>query len=478
MAKNDYSPPFGYQLLGGLLRYGDYNRRFLVPIAEHVTQLHAKDPKMFAPNKAFGGVHSNPFNPSGVNGAGYDPVVPVLEALGHSPQAAKEFFTKLPTSYQENGTPGGDYTLGTDENGTYKTYLSVFTDEKYASFADVDGRNPDDAESAKDYMPDALGHALEAATLGHAWDDPEPKLVRDAAAAGIMQEVVKTYGDAKFLKEHHSALADSLGTMAAGYVDDLTWAVADGDEARNVFAPRGDLDERSSHAVLEAGSAWNFLSTLGQYPDSYATLSVAEQVYVTSVLEREVQENGGRIDNDRAAAAVTTGAAMQGLLDHARADQITAETLKVQEDFQKAQEQRGAWIEFGATAAVAAGVAFLPATAAAAGAAAILVPLAVDTGSSALETVAGQIVGERSDKAVDDHKGDLDEQAHREKNEVYNRGREVALTPLNHLLLHHRGALDDGQAQALVLARNNGYNDGYLRQERSGTLPQAEEGGE
>ncbi|MFI9003570.1 hypothetical protein [Streptomyces sp. NPDC053541] len=478
MAKNDYNAPYGYQLLGGLLRNGDYNPRFLVPVAEHVTQLHAKDPKMFAGAKGFGGVHHNPFNPSGVNGAGYDPVVPMLEALGHSPEAAKEFFSKTPTSYKEDGTPGGDYTLGTNPDGSLKTYLSVFTDEKYAGFPDVDGHRPEDVKKAADFLPDALGHALEAATLGHAWDDPDPKLVRDSTTAEIMSEVVGVYGNAKFLKEHHSALADSLGTMAAGYIDDLNWSLADGPVARDVFAPRGDWEARASHAVIDRAAAIEFLSTLGQHPESYATVSVAEQAYVTSVLEREAQEHSGRVDGGRVSAAVVTDATMQGLLDRARAGQITAETLKVQEDFEKAQEARGAWIEFGTAAAIAAGVAFLPATAVAAGAAAIVVPLAVDTGSGALETLAGELVGDWSDKAADEHKGDLEEQAQKEKSAVFARGREISLTPLNQFLLHHRGELSSAEVQHVVEARINAYNEGDMTQGRQGTLPQTGEGDE
>ncbi|MFI8963719.1 DUF6571 family protein [Streptomyces sp. NPDC053493] len=473
LAKNDLNAPFGYQLLGGILRYGDYSPRFLVPIAEHVTQLHAKDPKMFAATKGFGGLHHNPFNPSGTNGAGYDPMVPVLEALGHSPEAAKEFFSKEPVEYEKDGTAkSGPYTLGTMPDGTPKSYLSLFTDEKYAFFPDTDGRHPDDVKAAADYMPDALGHALEAATLGHTWDDPDPKLARDDVTAQIMRDVVTTYGDAGLLKEHHSALADSLGTMAAGYIDDLNRSLAEGEVARDVYGPWGtDIKALAAHPSFEPKDAIGFLSALGQHPDAYATVSTAERVYVTSVLERELDAHG-RLVEGRGQAAVTTGAMMQGLLDHARAGQIEAEGLKVQEDYEKAQEARGAWIEFGTTAAIAAGVAFLPATAAAAGVAAVLVPLAVDTGSGAMETLAGQVVGDWSDKAKEDHKGDVEEKIREDQAAQYAWGKASADAPLDRFLAYHRGELDETLQQHLVESRNDGYNDGYLRQKRQGALPQ------
>lgn len=110
LAKYDNNPAFGYQLLGGIMRYGNYDPKFLVPIAEHVTQLHAKDPYTFAGNRNIGGWLKDPFNPSGVNGSGYDPMVSMLEALGHSPDAAKQFFTADPTSYNPDGTIGGGST--------------------------------------------------------------------------------------------------------------------------------------------------------------------------------------------------------------------------------------------------------------------------------------------------------------------------------------------------------------------------------
>ncbi len=49
-----WSKPYGYQVLGGLLRYGNYDPAFLTPIAEHITQLHQDDPQRFLSNKPAG----------------------------------------------------------------------------------------------------------------------------------------------------------------------------------------------------------------------------------------------------------------------------------------------------------------------------------------------------------------------------------------------------------------------------------------
>ncbi|MEU2545309.1 hypothetical protein ABZ618_07680 [Streptomyces roseolus] len=465
-SRPDGTGPYGYQLLGGILRYGDYHPKFLVPIAEHVTQLHVKEPDLFNPDgMMLGPRYQNTYNPSGGNGHGYDPVIPVLEALGHSPEAAKQFFSAEPTSYERDGSAGGTLDLGKDKDGEdIARYLDVFANEKYTSFSDhVTG---DDASKAKDYMPDALGHALEAATLGHAWDDSSAGLHRDATTAEIMADVVTAYGgDAEFVKKHQSALVDSLANMGAGYIDDLNWALSD-NELDSPYAPdvegkslKDTADIRASHPEFGGVGATNFLSVLGQYPDAYATMSTADRLYTTSVLEAQVGADG-RIDESGAIKAATTGAQFQGVLDESRAGQIKAEGEKVIEDYEKAQEERGAWVQFGTTAAIAAGVAFLPATAAAAGAAAILVPLAVDTGAGAMETLAGVVVGDWSEKAKEEHKDATEDAVDEDRNAVYTAGRHSALSPTNHFADVHRGQGSEGFEGDLFLAARLGYLDG------------------
>jgi hypothetical protein len=467
LAKHDYNGPYGYQLLGGIMRYGNYDPKFLNPIAEHVVQLHAKDPYMFADTKSTLGYDKHPFNPSGRNGAGYDPVVSMLEALGHSPEASKEFFSSDPKAYNEDGTYKGG--VPKDADGKEITsYLDYFTNKDYKSFPDIVGHDPDDAKQSMNYMPDAFGHALESATLGHAYDDPNPKLVRDEASADIMEKVVDKYGgDPEFLKKNHSALADSLGNMGAGYIDDLNWAI-DKNDPDSIYAPGKNPE---AHATFGRSGAREFLSVLGQHPDAYASISTAERIYTTSVLETQVGPDG-KIDEGGARHAVNTGGQIQGILDQSRGDQVEAEGLKKHEEYEKAHEKRSAWIEFGATAGIAAGVAFLPATAAAAGAAAILVPLAVDTGSGALEQMAGQVIGDWSDKSVEDHKkvteGDIREQ----KSEVFRAGEVSSEAPMERFIDQYGDRMSSEFEQDLRESAQGGYNTGNLREDQQGQDPE------
>ncbi|MER6038895.1 hypothetical protein ABT133_34140 [Streptomyces sp. NPDC001835] len=477
LAKNDYGGPFGYQLLGGIMRYGNYDAKFLNPIAEHVAQLHAKDPYMFAGNKVVNSPFKNPFNPSGVNGAGYDPATAMLEALGNSPEAAKRFFADPPTAYNEDGTVnhGATAGLGKNKDGeAIDNYLDFFGNEKWESFPDVNSLDDKELKASLGQMPDALGHALEAATLGYPAGHPDAGVERDGDNAAVMQKVIEKYGaDPGLLKEHQETMADSLGVMGAGYIDDINWAL-DKNDPDSVFAPGGNADGHIDFADTADGNGRSavrgFLSTLGQHPDAYATVSTAEQVYTRSALEDTVGPDG-KIHEGAARATTRVGAEVQGMLDQSRADQVEATNLKTHEDYEKAVAKRSGWVEFGATAGLAAGVAFLPATAAV-GTAAVLIPLATDTASGAAEQVIGQMVGDFSDNSVDEHKEKLEELTREEKTKIYSGGESMAEAPMGEFLDRHGVGKDSVFGQDLRESMLIGYGVGNDRENQQGNDPE------
>ncbi|MEK8143580.1 hypothetical protein NKH18_20655 [Streptomyces sp. M10(2022)] len=344
----------------------------------------------------------------------------MLEALGNSPDAAKHFFSDTPTAYNEDGTKGevGKADLGKEDGEKIETYLDFFGNEKWKSALDFE--SPDKVEESRGYMPDALGRALEAATLGYPAGHPDAGVERGEENASIMQKVMDKYGDAGLLKKQE-AMADSLGIMGAGYIDDINWAV-DKPDPESLFTRGADSDGRISFEDQTEGrrSARQFLSALGQHPDAYATLSVAEQVYTRSMIEGQVGPDG-TINEGAARSALQVGAQVQGMLDESRAGQAEATSLKAHDDYEKAVAKRAGWIEFGATTGVAAGVAFLPPVAAV-GAAAVLIPLATDTGIGVVEQSIGQVIGDISDSSTEDHKEMTDEEIRENKTAIYSAG--------------------------------------------------------
>ncbi len=466
--------PYGYQLLGGIMRYGNYDAKFLNPIAEHVAQLHQQDPYRFAGNKQVNGFLENPYNPSGKNGAGYDPTTAMLEALGNSPEAAKKFFTDEPTAYNEDGTVnhGATADLGKKDDEAIDNYLDFFGNEKWESFPDSNSTDPDKLAPTLQHMPDALGHALEAATLGYPAGDPDASVKRDADNAAVMQQVMEKYGADAGLLKHQEGLADSMGVMGAGYVDDINWALDKGD-SNSVFAPKENI---AGHIPFGAdgeegrSTVRQFLSALGQHPDAYATLSTAEQVYTRSVLETHVGPDGA-IDADAARTTVRVGAEMQGMLDQSRADQVQADHMKTHEDYEKAVAKRAGWVEFGAGVGIAAGVALLLVMAAV-GAAAVLIPLATDTAGGLAEQVIGQVVGDVSDNSVDKSKEKAEQLTDEEWDRIYRSGESMAEAPMENFLALHATAEDTKLREDLKQAMLLGYGVGNDRENQQGVNPE------
>ncbi|WP_256104552.1 hypothetical protein [Streptomyces sp. ODS05-4] len=475
LAKNDYAGPFGYQLLGGIMRYGNYDAKFLNPIAEHVAQLHQKDPFMFAENKQVNSPFKNPYNPSGVNGAGYDPTTAMLEALGNSPEAAKRFFADPPTAYNEDGTVnhGATADLGKADGKAIDNYLDFFGNEKWESFPDTNTLDEKEQKASLGHMPDALGKALEAATLGYPAGHPDANAARDADNAAVMRDVMEKYGSDAGLLKKQEAMADSLGVMGAGYIDDINWALNE-NHPESVFGEGRDPEGRLSFSDTADGNlqsvAREFLSTLGQHPDAYATVSTAEQVYTRSVLENQVRPDG-QIDEGKARTAVFTGAEVQGMLDQSRADQVEATSLKTHEDYQKAVEKRQGWVEFGAAAGIAAGVAFLPATAAV-GTAAVLLPVATDTASGAAEQLINQVVGDISDNSVDEHKEKAEEVVADERQKIYRSGESMASSPMKAFIEANGVQYESTFERDLKDAMNGGYLKGNARENQQGNDPE------
>ncbi|WP_234106689.1 hypothetical protein [Streptomyces venezuelae] len=386
LAKYDNNPAYGYQLLGGIMRYGDYDKRFLVPIAEHVTQLHAKDPYLFADSKPMGGWLKNQYNPSGVNGSGFDPMVSMLEALGHSPEASKEFFSKEPTSYNKDGSVGGTVDLDPKKDGNQKGYLDYFQNKDYDFFPDVEGHNPDDWKKSAEYMPDALGHALEAATTGHGWDDPNPQLHRDEKSAEIMKQVIDSYGTNTELREQHKPLMDSLGRMGAAYIDDLnysTYNFGDSGDALGRDKLFGVSSDGSSRTDFGEGASLRFMNAVAADENGYKTLSAAQQVFEAGGLKALEGDKGSQL------TFLHNSTKVHGILDESRIDAISLEFKDQEEaknlEMEKQAEWRKSAVSGGVAAVVGVGSAVVLGPAAGL-VAATAVPILMETVGSAIST--------------------------------------------------------------------------------------------
>ncbi|HZF90649.1 DUF6571 family protein [Streptomyces sp.] len=347
------SRPYGYQVLGGLLRYGNYDPAFLAPVAEHITQLHQDDPHRFLANKPAGSDDGYGFNPSGKLGTGNDPLNSVLEALGHSPEAAEQFFTQPPTAYNEDGT------IKSGEKPEFKSYLDLFTDKDFEWTIDTNAHNVlADEEATKralNFGPDALGHALEAATTGRPYDSDtaDPSIRHSEAQAKLVHAIVEKFANSDLLahnmngdlKEEKTgplyALRDSLGRISADYMGDFQRTIyLEGPDSK-VFPVNG------AAANLDSGNAMKFLGLVGQDPDAYSAITAAQQAYTASVVHAFLDAEGKGLtaeDGARVGDLVAPGAAIAGVMSNSRADAIYDYHTASDEEYNQAVADNAKWV--------------------------------------------------------------------------------------------------------------------------------------
>ncbi|MGR3869350.1 hypothetical protein ACUXZZ_12235 [Streptomyces graminifolii] len=349
--KGQWNKPYGYQVLGGLLRYGNYDPRFLDPIAEHVTQLHKKDPYFFLNNKAMGQEDIYGFNPSGRMGSGNDPLNSVLEALGHSPEASEKFFTQSPTAYNEDGTKKGG-------SPGFTSYLDLFTDKDFDWTVDTNDTNiladEDKTKNALTFGPEALGHALESATTGRPYDDDTGDAIKHSAAqAQLVNDIVNKFGENPELIRHNEngdlddaesgplyGLRGSLGDITAEYMGDFQRAMYKEDPSSDLFPTFGEA------AGLDPGHAARFLGAVGQDPDAYSAITSAQQAYTTEVVDHVI--NGGSDStaslDGRVGNAVAPGSAIAGIMSDARANAIYEYHTASDTEFNEAAADKQKWV--------------------------------------------------------------------------------------------------------------------------------------
>ncbi|MEV5310451.1 DUF6571 family protein [Streptomyces sp. NPDC052610] len=348
------SRPYGYQVLGGLLRYGNYDPAFLTPIAEHVTQLHQDDPHRFLANKPAGSDDGYGFNPSGKLGTGNDPLNSVLEALGHSPEAAEQFFTQAPTAYNEDGT------IKSGEKTDFKSYLDLFTNKDFEWTIDTNSNNvladEEATKKALNFGPDALGHALEAATTGRPYDSDtaDPSVKHSQAQAKLVHDIVEKFAANPDLLTHNMngdleeektgplyALRDSLGHISADYMGDFQRTMyLEGPDSK-VFPVSG------AAANLDPGNAQRFLGLVGQDPDAYSAITAAQQAYTANVVHNFLDAEGKDLspeDSARVGDLVAPGAAIAGIMSNSRADAIYDYHTASNKEYNDAVADNAKWV--------------------------------------------------------------------------------------------------------------------------------------
>lgn len=422
--------PYGYQVMSSLMRSGTYDKDFLGDYGKSLIafeKAHAKtDPKeLWAPDG-----YETYLN-FGTGDHGKDPMAGYLEALGHNPEAAQNLFVAK------------DWGPGNHKLDPDLQYL--LKDRAWPNGNTLAGDN-------SGYGYEELGHALEAATLGVPFDQPELGLNRDERSANVMTQVVMTVAADQGFVDDRDGIGGSLAEMGAGYIDDLDWATATFGDGRDGQATRDAAFNHTGpgHIDLQEITAAGFLSAVGRHEGGYEILSLAQQEYTVSALKAHPHPD------DELTAIIETGGQTHGILDQSRTDQINADYGDKTDKANEKMAEAGEWKKFGVSQGigVAVGLATLPFGGPAVGAAvAFAVPAVIEGVGGAIE--AG--VGNEIDQQLKEKEADFDRQEEKEKGTLVQLGRARASDPLEaYVAVHPEVAHTDWYRQLALEAAYNG----------------------
>ncbi|MFF9428964.1 hypothetical protein [Streptomyces sp. NPDC014746] len=380
--------PYGFQVMSNLMRVGDYDDKFLKDYGNGlvVTERKMTHDGALPADRAWRQLTGGPSHLNWMGGdLGSDPMVGFMEGLGHNPKASTDFFNSSIDLTPEN----------TKDDKKLDPFDYFTKDRQWPDEIN------DKGDLTKEPGYNALGHALESATTGHPYDaDPEGlKDVRTKENAEVMQKVVERYGDDPKYMHKQPGIDDSLGKMGAAYIDELNRSLeTDSDttmeEKRD--SPFGFNDakgksrfgsEFDTGLLWNRGDAINFMGIVAQSETGHSTLSAAEMLYTTSVLDEVGPKPGPTFDERDLTDVKTTvriGSEAQGIMDETRMAQIDKDYEKDSEEHKKAIGRTTEWVKFGVGAAAAGGVVALTG-----GAGGVLVPLAAETVGGAVTTFIG-----------------------------------------------------------------------------------------
>ncbi|MCX5226506.1 DUF6571 family protein [Streptomyces sp. NBC_00233] len=418
--------PYGFQVMSNLMRVGDYDDKFLKDYGNGlvITERKMTHDGRLPADRAWHAMNGMPSHLNWQGGdLGNDPMIGFMEGLGHNPKASTDFFNSSIDLTPENA----------------KDDKKIDPFDYFTKDREWPEELNDKGDRTKEPGYNALGHALESATTGHPYDAETEGLkdVRTKENAEVMQKVVERYGsDPKYMHEQ-PGIDDSLGKMGAAYIDELNRSLeTDSDttmeEKKN--SPFGNNDDKGKSRFGEEfdtgllwnrGDAVNFMGIVSQSETGHSTLSAAEMLYTTSVLDEVGPKPGSTFEDRDLTDARTTlriGSEAQGIMDESRMAQIDKDYEKDSEEHKKAVGRTTEWVKFGVGAVAAGGVVALTG-----GAGGVLVPLAAETVGGAVTTFIGMEADDMAEKYEKDEL--LKKKSDDLKDEALAMGKENSLRP-------------------------------------------------
>ncbi|MEV6618048.1 DUF6571 family protein [Streptomyces sp. NPDC051051] len=356
--------PLGGQVMSNLMRWGDYDDRFLVDYGDKLIETEKK----FTGNGrhgAWGRTGGDPIlNRTGTD-SGWDPMTGYLKALSNSPDAATEFFNGTFVTKDEDH----DFTHDTDGDGkqgrrTLSNFDYLFEERDWPQDQDDKG---EESIAGRNY----LAAALEAATTGHpAGEAPTVDTpAHNAGQAKLMESLVASIGDDPERLTKYGYMSDSIGQITSEYLPDMNRAMSNVPRDSDPEGKWHNIEKlfpvAGSEAKLQHTDVTKLLFAVGQNEEGYAAVEVGQKAYMGKLMDYHLDPNlneSQRVsDNNELVIEqiASNSGEVSGTLNLGVREAIGSEASDKDKSYEQSVAQRKNWISGGIGTAVGVGTSFV-----------------------------------------------------------------------------------------------------------------------
>ncbi|MFJ2819482.1 MULTISPECIES: hypothetical protein [unclassified Streptomyces] len=254
--------PEGFIVMSNLMRYGDYDDKFLVDYGAALVKEDKRVLSNAGQPYASGWGTGHTVNHLG-NDQGNDPLTGYMKALSNSPDAATKFFTA-----KQKG----------DDGKAETNFAYLFEERKW----------PDDSAPGKESVTgrNSMGLALEAATTGHRpGEEASPDDIKHSKEqAGLFSAIVTSVSEDQDRLREYGYLSDSFANISAEYMPDLHRSMDSDYEYRNKLYPTV-----GAAASIDTYDAVRFLHAVARNKEGYDRLNVSQHVYAAALMEAQIK---------------------------------------------------------------------------------------------------------------------------------------------------------------------------------------------
>lgn len=354
--------PLGGQVMSNLMRWGDFDDRFLVDYGDKLIETEKK----FTGNGRHGAWQRMGMDPllnrTGTD-SGWDPMTGYLKALSNSPDAATEFFNDTFVTKDEDHDFKDD--KGKRESLTNFDYL--FEERDWPQ--DQDDKGEDSVTGRNN-----LALALEAATTGHpAGEMPTADTpAHNPAQAKLMESLVSSVGDDPERLTQYGYMSDSIGQITSEYLPDMNRAMtdvprldADGQETEKWRDVEKLYPVAGSEAALKHNDVTKLLFAVGQNEEGYAAVEVGQKAYMGKLMDYHLDPGlpeAARVSDDQKLVIeqiASRSGEVSGTLNLGAREAIGSEASDKDKAYEHSVAQRKNWISGGVGTAVGVGTSFV-----------------------------------------------------------------------------------------------------------------------